>query len=539
MAWTKWYYNGGFNDKGLYVHLHSRNLGKGYPRKGRQKEQQITGDNVKNIFINYRTQVQDALLKQLKRQVISSLKKKDGTQLSDKELELINEAFDKTSPSEYLKQLDEQLKPLFEKQVNKELIASVHEQYNNLNSDVVFSKLVDSAETSCEELDKLLTIISDTARLFKGKGRNLATCLLTAKKQKTKNGENPNFDEKIANVYSALNDFIQKENGTALNIKGAREVAKQIQRSLNKIQELRINKEGKTLKELTRSLGVSLNNNLFATYFGEWAGAKVKKLGKNEANRIVSTIITGDKKVTATYYDADGNISNPKESSGWSQQQKTDFILNTDNIIFKIGENEFETYFSIGVSNKFYRTKNLDAAGSSKMQDYEFGGGGSLNEAVTALTIGHVKEMYIAYNLIQHPTKKLAPGFQEFKRTLIMRQLLTFFSSRNKEDFAQLFLLNGQVVSIYEILMNVFENNKDILEGKEGTSSIIESDERGNSIIKLSEDIKGMSPPVYYDEDSAFKGGLERNERVHTYMKNKKLQGVIRLNNLLAARSNS
>lgn len=505
----RWYYIPKTQD--VYVHLNSRNIGKGYPRKNRDKETGLSPNSIYETFKEQREQTQKAVMNQAKRQFKANIM----SPLNSDQLDLIDKAFDSNTPSDFLNELDEAIKTLFEERVNKALIESVMMQEKEMTNTIKYENLVaKSAQKAITELDKLLDIIAKTADLFGKEGKALASCLLIANQYSTSR-----VNDKINHVKQAMDDFIKTHNGDSLDIKGAKNVALQLNKSLTKIAELR--NGDKKVKDVRKSIVTSLENNLFSTYFGEWAGAKIKRTANGAVNNFISTQVVGDKEVTMTYYDEEGNISDYNAGrKGRTAQQKTDFILNTKYFSLKISEEPMEVKMSIGVSNKFYKVKDLKKGGRLTKTTYELGGGGTLNQAINALSGNNVRMKYLCYNLIQHPTKRLGQSINEFRRNLIGRQILTFMASRNKEDFAQLFLLNGEVVSLYEILNKVFSDMDKI-----------------ENIITTSPKITGLSDKPEYNEKSRYEGGKIRYKNVHDYAKNTSLKAVLHYKNLIELRA--
>ena len=69
--------------------------------------------------------------------------------------------------------------------------------------------------------------------------------------------------------------------------------------------------------------------------------------------------------------------------------------------------------------------------------------------------VGTLYEKYLSYNILAHSDKPSIAGVSaELNDLLLTRQLLRIFSTRGgSSDFAQFMLVNGQIVSIWELIL--------------------------------------------------------------------------------------
>ena len=116
---------------------------------------------------------------------------------------------------------------------------------------------------------------------------------------------------------------------------------------------------------------------------------------------------------------------------------------------------------NVGISDKFYKTSYFpNLPGHKKDQSFSSGSGGSLSEALASLFSGNIKYLYLSYNALVHGRDDDWSVAQQALNDLILtRQIIRLFSSRGgSEDFAQFMFVNGQIVPIWQLIMNSSQN---------------------------------------------------------------------------------
>lgn len=481
----------------LYIHLHAQNVGKGYHSHGERKGE--TDSNLVNKFKASRETVKRASLNQLKTNFLNSVS------LNDRESELINQIMS-NDENEMLSNLDQAIRPIFEKNIPSKLMTELMQQEYNL-AQIDYNQLFASKAKSFETLNEIINIINTTAKLFGTQGKALADYLTLAQENKNSKG----IMSLSNNVLKQLKAF-QKQSleGNALDIKGIQTVASQLESTISLIKNIY---SGKIMpKDIAASVATSLENNLFSTAFAEWGAAKATSLASSEAEKIVTEVV-GQNKGTMSYYDPSGRYVSSGHRVG---QNKVD--ISTKNVSVHFNESQDSITMDIGISNKFYKTQGFKGL-NKKSISISTGSGGTINQALTAIFgNGSSYLKYLVYNTIAYGNY-FPQAFQELKRLVTVRQVLTLLSSRSKDDFAQVFYINGHVVTIYEIMSGLL-NNMD----------------NAQEILSLSGFTPVFSKDIGAEEDTPIHGSLVRSAYVHQKLKEKTISGDLHLTKLLILR---
>ena len=112
---------------------------------------------------------------------------------------------------------------------------------------------------------------------------------------------------------------------------------------------------------------------------------------------------------------------------------------------------------TVGLSNKQYRTnhfRNLYRKYSFRSFEYSSGSGGTFKEAIDAIFNSNIYNKYLAYNIMA-PRSKRTKETQALQDLILTRQIVKLFSSRGgQEDFSQWMLVNGEIISIWQIILS-------------------------------------------------------------------------------------
>ena len=538
-------------EHGFYIHLKPENVGKGRYRPYRNK---IAGINPYQALSKARNQALSVVLSQLGSQVMQSFKG-----LTKDQKDIINLAFSSLSESDIiLASLDEAMRDTFENTINQKLLSSVMTQEKDLaekinGKDIKLMNLIKGTEDSFHDLDELISIIQKTLQLFKGDvGRKLAKLIVITEEER----KNQSIQDYSTRVQQALQDFILENDkkGAGLSKQENLHIANQLLNLVNNLkslpQDYQLNKlrpkdkpadKGGYREDESYIKGFKtlIFNNVFSTGFAEVAAAKMDKKAISElSDAILKSVsisnikLIGENKVTATYTNYFGEVvgESKREAS-----QKTDIKTTLKNLYFSFLENSNSLTMEVGISNKFY--KNEDFYGSLPDDElslsFSSGGAGSLNQAINALAAGNPTLKYIAYNVYGHGTQ-LVDCFEELKKAILLRQILTLFSSRNlKKDFASVFFVNGYVVTIYEIiriLINKINNNLQDIEEITKLKNV-----KGLAVHTIKEEYDADNGYGGFEE-AVYRGAEQRWNEVHQGAKNVSLEAKMNVAKILQFR---
>ena len=131
---------------------------------------------------------------------------------------------------------------------------------------------------------------------------------------------------------------------------------------------------------------------------------------------------------------------------------------------------------NLGISSKFYTGQSFIGADGVLTGSYSSGSGGTLGDALAAVFPGH-KDRYLAYNYMAHGMHSDKMG-----DLILTRQLARLFATSGaSKDFAQYMLINGRVISIWQLIQYAISNNLSGKNDQEGISLTISNQENFKS----------------------------------------------------------
>ena len=263
------------------------------------------------------------------------------------------------------------------------------------------------------------------------------------------------------------------------------QLGKNLQQQLNKFQREvqgvtlsqtdigQINNITEQLNALARALGTGktsknepmgpkgmreLVQNIFNTGFAEAISGELVEsacIGVGQAMENVK--FSGKDQVAIAYTDTQGRYI---RQIGKPAYGKADVIF--PNISFnlsKAGTGIDKTIkISVGISDKFYLNAKFPGVNEKIENSFSSGSGGKLVNILHMLFGNENRAYYLAFNTIGHGQE--IPKAQNALHDIVLtRALVYLFSSRGgSKDFAQYMFINGQIVSIWDIIMSAQEN---------------------------------------------------------------------------------
>lgn len=194
---------------------------------------------------------------------------------------------------------------------------------------------------------------------------------------------------------------------------------------------------------------------VFNTGFAESIASMIKKTAYVNIGDQLKGSLSGNKMVKIEYSDAFGNAINDFQSQ--PKSGKADASLSNIKMHVDVNNSKIKGQLSIniGISNKFYRTKHFKNM-TDKITDATFssGSGGTLEEALLAVFSHNMRALYYSYNIFGHQSD-FNDSLVSLKDVIATRQIVRLFASRGgNSDFAQFMFINGQIIPIWNIIMN-------------------------------------------------------------------------------------
>lgn len=427
---------------GYYIHYHQTNIGKAENHK------------IPNIINVFQTQRERVLResKNIYRKLFQA------NLISTSSMELLKEVFsDEDVFTELNRQMTEQMQKMIDTDRIGKLI-SIQRDILEKNKDIDFSSLASTKQTKdqLKSLNTLLDKLSECCLLLNSKEGAYLASLLTKAQQLhvSRKKDPPRASFKLKNLNKALNTFIAKNNGVTIDEQRALAAAE----SINLLAQGLITGKTTSKEGITEENLKKLVDYIFNTGFAEGIASMIDQTAVAAADEMIINL-TGKDMVPGISIDKEGTeiITDIAEKAG-----KTD--IKFSNIQFQIQQNSSsqggQVTMEVGLSNKLYRTNHFpDLDKRFKSQAYSSGSGGTFKEAIdTIFENNNIYNKYLAYNVMAHRSEcpKEAQALQDL---ILTRQLVKLFSSRGgKKDFSQWILANGQIISIWELILSTTKN---------------------------------------------------------------------------------
>lgn len=228
-------------------------------------------------------------------------------------------------------------------------------------------------------------------------------------------------------------------------------------------------KKGKGLA--ADALRVAIQN-IFSTGFAEAVAADIKGLATAAATNTakdtvkqLSSAIVGNQKYQLSYSDAHGDytgtLKGDKPQSGKADIRLDNFSVSINRKI-NGANTAVDLDLSIGISNKFYKNARFPKIQKGSTSSFHSGSTGTIADALIMLfkaaNINSDRTMYLAYNTLGH-RDTFSQANEALRDAIKTRSIINLFSSRGgitetgQSDFASYMFINGQIVSVWDIIM--------------------------------------------------------------------------------------
>lgn len=408
-----------------YIHLNKVNIGN-------------RANNATINFIDQKQQVQIETLKQYKDFFNASL--------NGQSLEVLAAACD-LNEEDFLNVLNIELQQKLQKDINISALSSLYQTVHSGDISKYLQEAVNKNDV--DQLSKALQIVANALDLLEKGDESLGAVL-------NKSLKDANSFVDIGEKLSQLLTEYQINNNYRLIKRQSLESAKNQLNNLAKA--LTFGKFTSSKKDLTaKGLSTLLLNGIISTSIAEGLGFSIAgKSGSILYKSILEAV--GTKNVTITS-SSGKNI----KITGKTDVKARGVSLTLEGI--DGGENAGRINLNLGISSKFYTGqgfRDLD----NKNISIGSGSGGTLKQALDSIFSDDVSR-YLSYNYITHNQYTT-----QLNDLITKRQILRLFATAgSEEDFAQFMLINGNIISIWEILQYVLNNDVGLSRTMEGSSS--------------------------------------------------------------------
>lgn len=460
-----------------YIHKHIENIGR------MNNQSPLTDSQIASIYNQYKQDSAIATKKQyidyVKRSIISEVK--PGVQ------KVLDNALDPENTNDkILNRLHNVLMQNFEKQFNNQAVLTAMNKQAELNWSVIendsameLDKILTSNGTSGDPfkgfkfLDQILGVLAETCKLLKTKQGNKLAVILASQKSNYKTTK-----ELGTNLRSALEDFIQRYNGTKVTLADVKEglyIANLINNFAITLEKNQTNNGAKNQKYLSlRGLQGIFQNNIFPK-ISELFINHVQVIGVENIYDTIGAVIkstsqSADDPVYIQAYTPEGEIiknqflKNVGLTEGKERKDagKADSLYNIDlNLETITGKTHGSITMSIGISTKAYLDNSIGVPLTSvtRDEDYSLGKGLNLGQAFSLIPHLSQYDRYLGYNIIARKRQDMPSSAIALQDVLITRGLSYLAAGRSAQDSAQLLFLNGNIMSMWDVIKYGLENN--------------------------------------------------------------------------------
>lgn len=471
---TRIYYDNDYKlfQDNYYIHKHQKNIGRmvsGYEND----EKGMPVQTITNFFFDLKQSANQAILTQYK-----SLFKNNIKNVSADTLILLNQTFkDNANITEINRQMQEALSQM----LRTDKVAQIMKYQQNINWDVAqIDKAINQGMTKeknyLEALNSMLDNIAKAVTVLNTKGNIVAAILIDAKNN-IKNNNITNFSQLGEEILLKLKAkelelFGERNNDNILKVPPRTIASQQLFEVMDSLEKLAARFKTKTVSgKINKGDSITgqyikdfVDRQFFSTILGETVAAGINSSVQTNfsitvANSIKNIKGTGRKTVEFEYTDEFGHYDNtyPK---GLARQGKSD--IRFDNVKLDLGyifgNDSGSVTMGFGISNKAYKT--LDMTGEDLKHAYVRGGSMSIGTILGMLT-REEKIKYLSYNTFawssnsapsQNPGKDMSSPLSALQDAMFTRSIVYMFGSRGRSDFANFMLINGKLVSLWEII---------------------------------------------------------------------------------------
>lgn len=454
--WEKGYTYGG----GFYIHLHQKDIGAMLTHKPADVNSLV------NTFKNQKNNARRAIQTQYKELFLANV--------APEGYSVLEKLFDDNGSIE---KIDAVLKDFFQQGLNSENIKKIIEKQKEINWGPTenFKKALSSTSKKWEGFDSLLDSIAESIKLLnQTDGNAIAMLIKDAQNKKTLGGVGRSLEKALSKV-AIDNTTIQGKNLekaiSTLNIFASRLATGD---KSGKLKEDREKDDDPITIEFLKS---SIDRNFFSTILGESAAMDMQYLGEEGAKIYMKEAIENIKSTgkesehllsTSIKGSYSGTTTIGERRQGKADVKFNNIILSLDQILDgKQGLGNIT--LSIGLSNKAYKTLSLGQNNTLTNKSLVTGGSMKINDIFSMLT-SYERIKYLGYNVLawtsgsapnqlKDDAPDIEPALYALQDALFTRATLYLFGARGKADFANFMFINGQLISMLDIVDRVIKQN--------------------------------------------------------------------------------
>ena len=471
---SRWYYQKYTCGNNFYIHCHRSNIGR--MRLG-EKE---TATSLTNIFNEQKEDVIKATFNQYNWLFQQSL--------SDESLDLLKSITNPDNEKEVLtainKSIVKSMNRDFDHELSKQLFDLKQEAslLNFKTTDKTLLSIINDEDMKdlFEDIDKILEIMRKGCQLLLGKQgeENYLSLLLSILTIPKSHKEYSQYGRKIQrdlalcanNIYLIENGHQPTAKKTFKGIKVNTVAFTKMKAILNDINTLAVYlTTGRTKPKRGQDVGdpitiktiqSNLLQNTIPQAFAESSILNVIYMANANVIKAMAkgSRVTGSDKVAFVMSDPEGKYVNIQDYIGTPAYGKADAVLSNYNVSFSTkydGIQSFDITMDLGVSNKIYASTHVPEANGTYGDDnkgIDAGGGMTVGRAID-MSFKKQRIKYLAYNTLAYNRNfGMNKPFEALKDVLYKRSVVNLFGIRGTTDFAHVLVINGDCMSLWEII---------------------------------------------------------------------------------------
>lgn len=434
----------------FYIHKRKRDIGKA------ANGDHMGDKDIAQVFSRQKEQAGEAAKTFYKSLFLENLK------LNNNSMELINSVFEDDTGS-MLEEIDKQLKKKLQAAINQEELSKLMALYKD--SAKQSSELLSGTRQATAAFNNIVQNIADAALLVKGDLGTALASILTF--YKGHGNRRMTLQDMGQNLSMAVNDFAKAYPYIPLEEAKIYEVVM----ALNRLAKSFTTGKTSTDKDIVDSNIADVVDSMFSRGFSEVIGSQLNSVAGLAINSELAKI-KGSDTVQVQKSDIKGYLT---ELEGNAHAGKTDYEFPNVSVAIdktKATPTGGEIKMSIGISNKFYRSSDFPGrAYAGQRIHFSSGSGGTVKEVLSSLLETNFQH-YLAYNTLFQGASGLPAATIALQDIILTRQITRLFATRGGvKDFSQYVIVNGQVVSIWDLLQYASNTNVGLSKSMDKNSS--------------------------------------------------------------------
>lgn len=445
-----------------YIHLHQYNIGKAQPGTITSSGKNPPDGKIAYAFNQLKKQkVNNAVMEQYKTLFLNNLN------IGDAEYNYISQLFNSNGSEDILRTLNNEMQKALEEHLNIQKIENLLKLEKGIKWDGFSIKNDIMTEKSVQTLDSLLEALAEGVKEINSTyGKAIAAILIAAKNDVNKGGSFTNLGANLLIELEKQETLLSKGNKTVNKDQMLKAVVelKKLAAQFKNLTKGGVNPNKKSAEPITADAVKSfVEKQLFSTVLGETVAAHINTAANKttimEIKKSIDSIVgSGKDTMKLQVQDEFGRYT--QDTWDQARQIKSDVRFNNVTVHTEdiLGPNAGEIKISFGISNKAYKTNSFGGSFDDfKSQTFSVGGGMTVGHAIDMMTSNDYLR-YLAYNTFAR-SNTMKNSLHALQNAIFTRSIIYLFGSRNIDDFANFILLNGKLVTLWDIILYAINNN--------------------------------------------------------------------------------